>query len=433
MRTDKIRILRKSKINAEIKVTPDKSITHRAVMLASISSGECIIHNPLKSKDCYSTVNALKSLGVKIVEDKNNFHIYGVNMEGLCSPKEVIDAGNSGTTVRLLCGIIAGNEIEVKIIGDDSLSRRPMKRIIEPLRLMGVTIDAKEDNYLPLVIRGTKNLKSITWENKIASAQVKSCVLFAGMYAEGVTIYKEPILSRDHTERMLQYLGVKLSIKDTVFSIRGKVKKIKPFEILVPADPSSASYFIAMAVLLPNSSLVIKDVCVNPTRMGFINVLLKMGAKITLSNLRILYNEPVADIVVKSSKLKSIKIEPDDVPAMIDELPLLAVVATQADGVTEIRGAGELRIKESDRIKTIVSSLQHLGAKIIELEDGMIIMGNTTLCADSDNLELDSYNDHRIAMSLAVAGSICHNSFVITNAGCVDVSFPGFWDLYKSL
>lgn len=430
---NKVRVFKKNKINAEIKVTPDKSITHRAVMLASISSGESLIHNPLKSRDCYSTVNALKKLGVKIVEDKECFRVYGVGVDGLTTPKEKIDAENSGTTVRLLSGILAGNDVEVEIVGDESLSRRPMKRIIEPLRLMGAKIEAKDDNYLPLKICGNKNLKPITWDNKVASAQVKSCVLFAGMYAEGVTIYKEPVLSRDHTERMLQYLGVKLSIKNTVYSIKGKVKKIKPFEITVPADPSSASYFIAMAVLLPNSYLVVKNVCVNPTRMGFINVLLKMGAKIKLTNLRMLYNEPVADIVAESSRLRSVKVDADDVPSMIDELPLLAVVATQADGVTEIRGASELRVKESDRIKSITVTLQQLGGKVIEMEDGMIIMGNTPLYVDRDNLELDSFNDHRIAMSLAVAGSICEGSFTILNSDCVDVSFPGFWEIYKSL
>lgn len=430
---NKVRVYRKNRINAEIKVTPDKSITHRAVMLASISSGECVIHNPLKSRDCLSTVNALRSLGVKITEDKEHFHIYGNGIDGLVTPKEKIDAGNSGTTVRLLSGILAGNNVSVEIVGDESLSRRPMKRIIEPLRLMGAQIEARDDNYLPMKIRGSKNLKPITWENKIASAQVKSCVLFAGMYADGVTIYKEPVLSRDHTERMLQYLGVKLTIKHTVFSIEGKVKKINPFEISIPADPSSASYFIAMAVLLPNSYLVVKDVCVNPTRMGFINTLIKMGAKIKFSNLRMLYNEPVADIIAESSRLKSVKIDADDVPAMIDELPLLAVVATQADGVTEISGASELRVKESDRIKSMTVSLQQLGGKIIEMKDGMIIMGNTRLYADKDNLELDSFNDHRVAMSLAVAGSICEGSFTILNSDCVDVSFPGFWDIYKSL
>ncbi|MCX7716384.1 MAG: 3-phosphoshikimate 1-carboxyvinyltransferase, partial [Endomicrobia bacterium] len=249
----------------------------------------------------------------------------------------------------------------------------------------------------------------------------------------GETIYKEPVLSRDHTERLLQYLGVNLSIKDTVFTITGRIKKIDPFEITIPCDPSSASYFIAMAVMIPGSSLLIRDVCINPTRMGFINTLIKMGAKINITNLRIRYNEPIADIIVESSQLKSIKIGPDDIPSMIDELPLLAVVATQADGVSEIRGAQELRVKESDRIKTITLSLQKLNAKIVELPDGMIIMGNTKLKIDNEETKLNSYGDHRIAMSLAVAGSICEGSFIIVDPDCVDVSFPGFWEIYKSI
>lgn len=429
----KVKVFRKNKINAEINVVPDKSITHRAVMLGGISNGECIVQNFLKSKDCYSTIEAFKNLGVKIVEEDNLLRIKGVGIGGLKQPKQNIDAGNSGTTVRLLSGIVAGNDISVRIVGDESLSKRPMKRIIEPLRLMGAQIFAKEDNYLPLVIEGTKNLKPITWENKIASAQVKSCILFAGLHANGETIYKEPVLSRDHTERMLQYLGIKIKVSNNVISVAGRLDKIKPFELSVPNDPSAASYFIAMGVLIPNSHIIVKDVCVNPTRIGFINTLIRMGAKINLSNLRIVQNEPVADIVVESSKLKSININHENVPSMIDELPLLAVVATQADGITEIKGASELRVKESDRIKTMIFSLQKLGAKIVELPDGMIITGNTKLHINGKELELDSYKDHRIAMSLAVAGSICDGEFVIKDAECVEISFPGFWELYQSL
>ena len=430
---DKIKVYKKDKIKAEIEVPADKSITHRAVMLASISSGLSVIHNFLNSKDCYSTIEAFRSLGVKIVEEKNMLKIYGVGMEGLKQPKNVVDAGNSGTTVRLLSGILAGNDIEVKIVGDESLSKRPMRRIIEPLSIMGAKITATEDNYLPMVVHGSKHLKPLTWENKIASAQVKSCILFAGMYAEGETVYIEPVLSRDHTERMLQYLNVNIERKDRMCIIEGKIKSIKNFEIEIPGDPSSASYFIAIGVLTKGSEIVIRNVCVNPTRMGFINTLIKMGANISLTNLQTKYNEPVADIVVKSSKLKGINITADDVPSMIDELPLLAVIATQADGVTEIHGAQELRVKESDRIKTIVSELQKLGAKIVELKDGMIIMGNTKFSTEGETIELESYKDHRIALSLAVAGTISEGSIVIKDADCVNISFPNFWEIYNSI
>ncbi len=428
-----IKITKKSKINAEINVAADKSITHRAVMFASLSSGECIINNFLNSKDCYSTIELFKNLGTKIIEETNKtLRIFGCGLQGLKQPKKELDCGNSGTTLRLSLGIIAGNEIKVKLIGDESLSKRPMARVIEPLSLMGANISAKENNYLPIEIEGNKNLKSITWNSKIASAQVKSAVLFAGMNANGETIYKEPVLSRDHTERMMEYLNIPIKKKENITSITGKVKEIKPFEITVPNDPSSASYFIAMTVLLPNSSMLIKNVCVNSTRIGFINILIKMGAKISFSNPRILYNEPVADIFVESSKLKSIKIKAEEVPSMIDELPLLAVVATQADGVTEIKGAQELRVKESDRIKTITIELQKLGAKIIEQPDGMIIMGNTKLKTIGNEI-LNSYNDHRIAMSLAVASSICDGEIIIKNAECADISFPEFWNLYRSI
>lgn len=428
-----VKVHKKEFIDAEIEVPPDKSITHRAIMLASLSSGESRIYNYLKSKDCYSTINAFRKLGVDIIELDDHIIVKGVGLDGLKTPESKIDAGNSGTTVRLMSGIIAGNDIQVEIVGDDSLSKRPMKRIIEPLRIMGAKITAKEDNFLPMVIYGNSNLKPIVWQSNVASAQVKSCVLFAGMYAKGETIYKEPILSRNHTENMLEYLRIPIVRKENIVSIKGKVDKIPPFEITVPGDPSSASYFIAMAILIPDSKIVIRNVCVNSTRIGFINILLKMGAKINFVNPRVLYNEPVADIVVYSSRLKGIKITSEDIPSMIDEIPLLAVIATQCDGISEIRGATELRVKESDRIKTITSELQKLGAKIIEQEDGMIIMGNTKFNLDVPSIVVNSYKDHRIAMSLAVAASLCNGEVIIEDADCVDISFPNFWQIFSSL
>ncbi|MCX7910571.1 MAG: 3-phosphoshikimate 1-carboxyvinyltransferase [Endomicrobia bacterium] len=428
-----IKLYKKNSINAEIEVAADKSITHRAIMLASLASGRCVINKFLKSKDCYSTIEAFKKLGVKIIEIDDTLIVEGVGMDGLTQPSSYIDAGNSGTTVRLLSGIVAGNDIKVEIIGDESLSKRPMKRIIEPLTAMGAKIKAREDNFLPMTIYGNSKLKPIVWESKIPSAQVKSCVLFAGMYAEGETIYKEPFLSRNHTENMLEYLKIPIIKKENIVAIKGKIKKIEPFEITIPNDPSSASYFIAMAVLIPNSKIIIKNVCINQTRMGFINTLIKMGAKINFLNPRILYNEPVADITAEYSRLKSIRISSEDIPSMIDEIPLLAVVATQCDGVSEIRGAVELRVKESDRIKTITTELQKLGAKIIEQSDGMIIMGNTKFITDTPQINLNSYKDHRIAMSLAVAASLCDSEVIIEDAECVDISFPNFWQIYNNL
>ncbi len=424
-----IKVYKKNKFNAEIEVVPDKSITHRAVMLASISCGCSEIQNFSESKDCWSTINAFKNLGVKIEKNKNVLTVYGIGMYGLQQPTKEIDAGNSGTTVRLLSGILAGNEIEVTIVGDESLSKRPMKRIIEPLSLMGAKITAKQENFLPLKILGTKQLKPLTWISELSSAQVKSCILFAGMYANGETVYQEPVKSRDHTERMMKLLNLPIEVYDRRIVIKGKVNKIEPFKIKIPGDISAASYFIAMCLLSKDSNVIIRDVCINPTRMGFVNTLLKMGAQINITNYRIEYNEPVGDIIVKSSKLRSIKIEPEDVPSMIDELPLLAVIATQCDGVTEITGAKELRVKETDRIKAITLELQKMDAKIIERPDGMIIMGNTKL----KPAIVDSYGDHRIAMSLAVAGSIIDAETIIKNSDCVDISFPGFWELYNSI
>ncbi len=424
-----IKLFKKSKINAEIEVVPDKSITHRAIMLASLASGDCVIKNFLSSADCYSTINAFRNLGVSITDTENELLIKGTGINCLKNPTAQIDAENSGTTARLLSGILAGQNFVSTIVGDESLSKRPMKRIIEPLRQMNVEISAVEDNYLPMTIKGNPFLKPLLYNSKISSAQVKSCILFAGMFADGITTYKEPILSRDHTERMMKYLNLPIEIKNKKISLKGPVKKIEPFEIEIPNDPSSASYFIALALLLENSNIIIKNVCINPTRIGFINVLIKMGAKITFLNQRILYNEPVADVLVKSSRLRSIKLNKEDVPSTIDEIPLLATVATQAVGVTEIRDAKELRLKESDRIKTICSQLTEMGAKIIEQEDGMIIMGGTKLKPSKVN----SFNDHRIAMSLAVASSVVDGKTVLLNPDCVKISFPNFWELFKSV
>jgi len=427
-----IKLFGKTKIDAEIEVAADKSITHRAIMLASLSDGVCEIKNFLSSEDCFSTINAFRAMGVDIKESNGpteNLTISGAGINGLKQPKTELNAGNSGTTTRLLAGILAGQNFSCKIIGDSSLSKRPMRRIIEPLERMGAKIVAMENNYLPMEIKGNPDLRPIVWNSKISSAQVKSCILFAGMYANGETIYQEQILSRNHTERMMKYIGLPIETKNKKTVLRGKVKNIKSFELVVPNDPSAASYFIALTILLKDSKILIKNVCINPTRIGFINTLLKMGAKITMVNQKIMYNEPVADIEVKSSNLRSIKLSSKDIPSMIDEIPLLAVLATQADGVTEIRGAKELRIKESDRIKTICSQLNELGAKIIEQEDGMIIMGGTKLRPS----KINSFGDHRIAMSLAIASSIIDGETILQNPDCVNISFPKFWELFKSV
>lgn len=424
-----IKLFKKNSVNSEIEVVSDKSITHRAVIFASLSSGQCEIKNFLQSADCFSTINAFRNLGVVIDQNESNLKVYGVGINGLLPPKSDIDAGNSGTTARLICGVLASQNFKSKIIGDKSLSKRPMKRVIEPLRAMGANISAVEDNFLPMEINGNPNLKPIRWNSKISSAQVKSCILLAAMFTNGIVEYREPVLSRDHTERLMKYLKLPIEIKSNKIVFEGKVKQISPFEVIVPGDPSSASYFIATAILVPGSKLYLKNVCINPTRMGFIDTLIKMGAKIVFQNERIAYNEPVADILVESSKLRSIKLNKDDIPSMIDEIPLLAVVATQADGVTEIRGAKELRVKESDRIKTITSQLSEMGAKVVEQEDGMIIIGGTKLRP----AEVESFDDHRIAMSLAVASSIVDGETIIKNPECVSISFPNFWELFKSI
>lgn len=406
---------------------PDKSITHRAIMLLSISKGTGIIKNYLDSDDCLRTLDAFKKMGINIKVDKGILEIEGVGPEGLKPPQTEIYAGNSGTTARLICGILAGQEFETKITGDDSLSRRPMKRIIEPLRMMGTEIQARDDNYLPITIRGKRSLNPIEYTTKTASAQVKSCILFAGIYSDGVTTVIEPVKSRNHSELMLSYLGANISAHNTSVSITGH-PELKAKEIEIPGDISSAAFFITAALLTEDSKIEIKNVGLNPTRVGFLNILKKMGASIEIKNIRTANNELIGDLIVKSSKLKQIDISAEDIPQMIDEIPLLTLIATQIEGQTKISGAQELRVKESDRLKTISTELNKMGAKITELYDGLIIEGKTKL----KGCEVESYEDHRIAMTLAIAGLIADGETIIRNHECVKVSYPSFWnDLEK--
>lgn len=413
------------KIVGEIKVAPDKSISHRALMISAIVEGTSRIRNFLKADDCISTMNCLQKLGVGIVEGKGGIFVNGIGLE-LKKPKIVLEAGNSGTTVRLLSGILAGQNFITKVIGDESLSKRPMKRIIEPLEKMGAKIKSN-NGYLPIAIEG-KNLKPINYESKIASAQVKSCVLFAGLYADGITSFTEPKKSRDHTERMLKSFGADISVKENTVSVKGKAK-LHPSDIFVPADISSAAFFMVAATTVKNAELKIKDVGINPTRIGIIDVLKRMGAKISIENKREITGEPIADIVVKSSDLKSTEIKKSEIPFLIDEIPIIAVAATQSEGTTKITGAKELRVKETDRLKAMASELKKMGAEISELEDGLIIKGPTKL----KGAKVNSYKDHRIAMSLAIASLITDGDTEISDKECVNISFPDFWNIFEKI
>ncbi|MEO2153935.1 MAG: 3-phosphoshikimate 1-carboxyvinyltransferase [Aquificota bacterium] len=423
------------KIEGTLRVPSDKSISHRAIILGSLADGPVRVKNWLRAADTLATLNIYRQLGVEIEEiTPTELVVKGTGFEGLREPSDILDAQNSGTTTRLTLGVLATQPFFSVITGDNSLRRRPMLRVVKPLRQMGATIDGREEgNLLPLAVRGGQ-LKGISFFNKKASAQVKSALLLAGLQAEGITEVEEPYLSRDHTERMLQLFEVDLNIIPTEGGILVKLKGGQTLkgdkDIVVPADPSSAAFFAAAAVLLPGSHLVLKDVLINPTRDGFFRKLKEMGANIEYTNVREISREPIADIEVKySPDLRGVEVHPEEVPAMIDELPLLAVVATQAEGRTLIKGASELRVKESDRIKATVENLRKMGAKIEELPDGMVIEGKTSL----KGAKIKTYDDHRIAMAFTIAGLIADGPVELDNPECVKISYPNFFEDLKKV
>jgi 3-phosphoshikimate 1-carboxyvinyltransferase len=418
-------------VSGVIEIPADKSITHRAVMLSSIAEGDSIVRNYLPSDDCNRTINAFRRMGVDIKINHGNLYIKGVGLH-LMEPqvgKYNIYAGNSGTTARLISGILAGQNFETVITGDDSLSKRPMQRIIDPLLEMGAQITSP-NGFLPLVIKGKHPLRSINYNNNKSTGQVKSAVLFAGLYADGTTVYSEPVKSRDHSERMLKAFGADIRVVGNSVTVY-PVEKLIAQDITVPGDISSAAFFIAAALVVPGSNLTIKNVGINPTRDGLLEILKQMGADITLDNIREVSQEPVCDITVKYSKLKAANIDAALVPRMVDEIPIFVLIATQAQGVTRISGAKELRVKESDRISAVASQFTKLGAQIEALEDGFIVNG--TGGVNFTGALLDSFEDHRIAMTLAVASLIAEGETIIKDSYCVDISFPGFYEVLKSI
>jgi 3-phosphoshikimate 1-carboxyvinyltransferase len=418
-------------LRGETQPPPDKSITHRAIIFSALATGTSRIVHPLAAADCERTADAFRNLGLSIELDKRgDLIVVGRGLYGLREPeRQEIYCGNSGTTMRLLSGVIAGQSFEVKLMGDHSLSQRPMDRIVQPLRTMGAEISAREDKFAPLRVRGRRPLRAIDYKVPMASAQVKSCVLLAGLYADGMTSVEEPFKSRDHTERMLTAAGLKPEIQGTRVAIRGG-QALNAQEWVVPGDISSAAFFAVAALIAPGSEILLRNVDVNPTRDGILEILQqRMGGSVVWQDSRTVGGEPVADLVVKSSALKAAQVAGDVIPRMIDEIPILAVAATQAEGTTEIRGAGELRVKESDRLKHLTTELTKLGANVEELPDGLRIHGPTPL----KGATVDSYGDHRMAMCFAVAGLIAHGETNILNADCVDISFPTFWEEFEKL
>ena len=433
-----LKISRSDGLRGEFSVPGDKSISHRAVMLGAVARGETVVNNFLSSADCLATMECFRSMGIDIqmTNDKCQMSneckviIKGKGLTGLKAPGKMLDVGNSGTTIRLISGILAGQSFEVKISGDESIAKRPMGRIAKPLRLMGASLEGTIRNneiFAPLKIIGGK-LQSIEYDLPMASAQVKSAVLLAGLFADGKTCVIERVTSRDHTERMLEHFGANFERQGERSSIVGNCE-FNGVEIDIPGDISSAAFFLVAALITPNSELRMLNVGLNPTRTGIIDVLHRMGASLDIPREIILSEEPRANITVKSSGLKALKLDGSIIPRIIDEIPIIAVAATQAEGVTEIRGAKELRVKESDRIKTVASELRKLGAEVEELEDGLRIAGGQKL----KGAVVQSYGDHRIAMSLAIAGLIADGETVIENTDCIETSFPGFETLLKSL
>ena len=413
-------------LRGEIQVPGDKSISHRSVMIGSLARGETRVRHFLPGADCLSTIQAFQCMGIDIEQNGEDVTIHGKGLHGLVRPGDVIDAGNSGTTVRLLSGILAGQRFDSTITGDASICRRPMKRVMTPLTMMGGQIRSLSGNgCAPLSIIGSP-LHGIHYQSPVASAQVKSCVLFAGLYADGQTSVTEPALSRDHTEIMLRYFGA--DVKSTgLTSVVTPEPLLEGRDVLVPGDISSAAYFIAAGLLVPGSEILIRNVGINPTRDGILKVVRAMGGDVQLLNVSN-DGEPTADLLVKYSSLHGTKIGGGLIPTLIDELPVIAVLAAFAEGTTVISDAAELRVKESDRITVMTESLKKLGADCEAKEDGMIIRGGAPLSGSV----IDPHADHRIAMSFAVAGLVCGN-LTISDPDCVRISYPGFFQDLESL
>ncbi|MFC1970071.1 3-phosphoshikimate 1-carboxyvinyltransferase [Chloroflexota bacterium] len=415
------------RLEGELILPGDKSISHRAVILNSLAKGKAEIDNFAPGRDCLATVRCLRALGVKIdkkgSQDSPALSVLGTGEDGLQEATNVLDARDSATTMRLLGGLLSSQPFLSVITGDVSLRNRPMGRLIEPLRLMGAEIWGRgRDSFAPLVIKG-RNLRGIDFTLPIPSAQIKSAILLAGLFAQGNTVLHQAIPSRDHTERLLKRMGASLESQGNLISLLPLSSPLVPVTLRIPGDVSSAAYFLVAGAIHPNARIVVKDCGINPTRTGILDILLAMGAKLKIDNERLEAGEPLADIVVESSELKGIEIGGDIIPRLIDEIPVLAVAGCVAKGKTVIRDAGELRVKESDRIATVSSELSLLGAKIEPLPDGMVIYGGRHL----SGTEVDSHFDHRLAMSLAVAALIAKGETTIKHAQVAQVSYPAFW------
>lgn len=415
-------------LRGEVRVPGDKSISHRAVMLGALANGETEIDNFLFGADCLSTIHVMRTLGVQITIADKRVVVQGRGLKGLQEPDDVLDAGNSGTTMRLVAGILAGCPFFSVLTGDGSLRRRPMKRVIRPLTDMGAQIAARAGGaYAPLAIKGG-GLRAVEYKSPVGSAQVKSAILLAGLFADGPTTVIEPVQSRDHTERMLRFFGARVEVAGTRVTVWGK-PDLWGQKITVPGDISSAMFFLVAGATVPGADMVIRNVGVNPTRTGALDVLTTMGAGVELLNPKEINGEPVADIRVRGSRLTGTEISGAIIPYLIDELPVLAVAAAVAEGETVVRDAAELRHKETDRIAAVVQMLRGMDVDIEERPDGFIVRGGRRL----KGAVCDSYGDHRMAMTAAVAGLTAYGETTVTNAECVKISYPNFYDTLNSI
>lgn len=424
-----LRITKASGLQGAITVPGDKSISHRAIMLGSLAKGRTEIHNFLTGEDCLSTAKCFQAMGITMEGlGSTTVTVHGQGLRGLTEPIDVLDVGNSGTTMRLMLGILAGQPFFSAVTGDSTIRRRPMGRVTKPLGEMGAKIWGREGGTLaPLAVQGAA-LSPIHYKSTVASAQVKSAVILAGLYCDGETGITEPIKSRDHTERMLRYFGGQIQEAGNQVTVTGR-PELEGRKVIVPGDISSAAFFLVAASIVPNSELLLQNVGVNPTRDGILEVLAGMGANFQLLNQREESGEPVTDILVKSSPLRGITIGGDIIPRLIDEIPVLAVAAAVAEGETIIKDAQELKVKETNRITAIVNELTKFGVEVEERADGLRILGGKPL----HGAHCQSYHDHRMAMSMAVAGLFAEGETIITNPDCVNISFPGFAQLLQSL
>lgn len=408
----------------QIKVPGDKSISHRAVMLGSLANGVTEISGFLKGADCLSTIDCFRKMGIDIDINGENVTVHGNGLRGLKKPDEMLYTGNSGTTTRLLCGILAGQNFDTSITGDSSIQKRPMGRVVQPLSMMGAKI---ENEYCPLYITGTK-LHGIDYKMPVASAQVKTAIILAGLYADGETVIHEIEKSRDHTELMLSAMGADLTVDNLDITVK-PINDLTAVNVDVPGDISSAAFFLVLGAIMPNSQITVTNVGINPTRTGIIDVLKDMGADITLENVHTSAGETVADITVRSSSLKGTTVGGDIIPRLIDELPIIAVAAVFADGQTVIKDAQELKVKETNRIRAVVDEFNKCGIDITETDDGMIINGGKSI----HGADFKTYGDHRMAMSLTVLSQLADGESTLDDSDCACVSYPTFFDDFYKL